>query len=126
MGAPRIQAKVYEFLKKNVGQQFTPSAISQALGRSTDSSISWTLQSLCKKHPTTMRREPIGKTGRLATYGYRKANGGAGAAPEAPRGESSDVLITVPIGDNKSATLTAEAARKVYDQLRVLFGSGGK
>jgi hypothetical protein len=32
------------------------------------------------------------------------------------------VLVTIPIGDNKSATLDLPAARKVYEQLHAIFG----
>jgi hypothetical protein len=34
---------------------------------------------------------------------------------------SADVLIVVPVGSNKSATLTLAEARRVYDQLAAVF-----
>lgn len=128
MGSPHIQPRIYNWLKANAGQQFSPSEIAhKALGRKPgNSSISNALHCLCKAHPSTMVRTPIGKTGRLATYGYKKANGSTAAAlaphKGAPATTSGDVLITIPIGDGKTSTLDLPAARKVYDQLNALFG----
>jgi DNA-binding transcriptional ArsR family regulator len=41
--------------------------------------------------------------------------------PPAPVNGSADVLIVVPVGSNKTATLTLAEARRVYDQLASLF-----
>jgi hypothetical protein len=91
--------------------------------------ITSSLNSLVKHHPSTMKREPIG-TGRLALFGYRtwtksskQVNGEAAAPQEAQQATSVDVLVTVPVGNNQSATLTLPQAKRVFEQLREIFGS---
>jgi hypothetical protein len=125
MGAPRIQPRLYAFLKLHPGELFTPRQIQEALKLKTHA-ITYSLNALAKHHPTTMKREPLGKTGRMALFGYRavtkKTNGGIVHNLASIGTSSLDVLVTIPIGNDQSATLDVVTARKVYEQLRLLFG----
>lgn len=70
------------------------------------------------------------RTGKHHEYVYFPAKGKANGKAEPEHKvvppevvASADVLIVVPVGSNKSATLTLTEARRVYDQLASLFNN---
>lgn len=128
MGHPRIQPQIYAHLKSHPNEQFTARQVAEALGLKSPY-ITDALNRVAKNHPATVKRIGVGSTGRLAVYAYRKkVNGEATASAEATSTavaavspQLDDILVTIPIGSNQTATLTLAQAQKVYAQLHLLF-----
>lgn len=136
MGAPHIQPKIYDFLKASPGEVFTSTQIRERLGvggegQGSGKSVCTSLRGLAKKHPATIKIVPFGS--RLFGVKYVPSNGTAASAAarqeasKVPQQQSeNDVLITIPMPNNKSETLTVSQARKIYDQLNIVFGRASK
>lgn len=123
----RIQSKIIAFLKQHPGETFTPRQIADAIGNESKE-ISGSCNTAHRNHPRVVLRVPIGKTGRLAQFGYRKS--GAPSAPihDRVRDDEQHAARTVQAhrgmqGASILLPVEVAVARRLYEQLKQVFGS---
>lgn len=126
MGFPHVHNRIYEFLKQHPGEQFSTSAIREALGLQGAGGTSTTFRLVKRNHPAVISIVPISK--KLFTIRYDPVKPKqtdkafpllGGALPE--RKPESGTAFE-PNRAKISVALEVRAARDLYEQLHAVFG----
>lgn len=114
MGNFDTALKVMDYVKAYPGKEIRAGAIAKACGAST-TGVTGIMRRVIRS-----AREPVleGRQGREITFRYLPI-----PANEAPKGVPGEVTLSFPTANGHAVSLTLEQARKVYDQLKVIFGA---
>lgn len=115
MGNLDTTLKVLDYVKNHPGRDIRIASIAKATGASTVG-VTGIMRRVIKS-----AREPVleSRQGREITFRYLAP---AELQPEGGPSASGEVSISLPTTNGHSVQLSLEQARKVFEQLKVLFG----